>query len=132
MISPAPGPSNYRMMHKTDKISPENGLWAHLLQQGGDDAGGHRNGVALGDLPGVEQVEFDAAGDLGDAGLAGFARREVSGLLGLAGTGPAGAVADEEAGQEDLHQERGQCQVCLVRGGKPRPWRWRPAGRAES
>jgi hypothetical protein len=42
--------------------------------------------LLLGDLPGVEQVELDAAGDPGDAGLAGPARREVSGLFGLAGT----------------------------------------------
>jgi integrase/recombinase XerD len=80
----------------------------------------HPMALLLGDLPGVEQVELDAAGDPGDAGLAGPARREVSGFFGLAGTGPAGAAADEEAGHEDLQQERGQGQVGLVRGGKPR------------
>ncbi len=77
--------------------------------------------LLLGDLPGVEQVKLDAPGDLGDAGLAGFASGEVVGLLGLAGAGPPGTVADEEAGHEDLQQERRQREVCLVRGGKPRP-----------
>jgi hypothetical protein len=72
--------------------------------------------LLLGDLPGVEQVELDAAGDPGDAGLCGLARREVSGLFGLAGTGPVRAVPDEEAGHEDLQQERRQGEVCLVRG----------------
>ena len=72
--------------------------------------------LLLGDLPGIEQVELDSAGDPGDAGLSGLARREVSGLLGLSGTGPVRAVPDEEAGHEDLQQERRQCEVCLVRG----------------
>jgi hypothetical protein len=64
-------------------------------------------------------VEFDAAGDGCHAGLAGLACWEVAGLLALAGTGPAGAVADEEPRVEDFQQERGQGQVKLVRGGKP-------------
>ena len=36
--------------------------------------------LLLGDLPGIQQVELDASGDVGDAGLAGFARGEVAGL----------------------------------------------------
>ena len=54
-------------------------------------------------------------------GSPGLRAGEVSGLFGLAGTGPVRAVSDEEAGHEDLQQERRQCEVCLVRGGKPRP-----------
>ena len=64
--------------------------------------------LPLGDLPWVEQVELDSAGDFGDAGLAGFPGGEVAGLLGFARAGPAGAAADEEAGHEDLEQESGE------------------------
>ena len=64
-------------------------------------------------------MEFDASGDVDDAGFAGFAGREVSGLLGLAGAGAVGAVADEEVGDEDFQQEGGQCLVNLVRGESP-------------
>ena len=53
-------------------------------------------------------------------------------FLVLARAGPVRAVADEEAGHEDLRQERGEREVCLVRGGKPRPCRPRLAGRAGS
>jgi hypothetical protein len=60
-----------------------------------------------GDLPGIEQVQFDSPGDVGDTGLSGLAGREVAGLLGLAGAGPARAVTDVKAGHEDLQQERG-------------------------
>ena len=45
---------------------------------------GHRsrpNGVALGDLPGVEQVELDFPHDVGDAGLAWFPGGEVTGFF---------------------------------------------------
>ncbi len=65
--------------------------------------------LPLDNLPGIEQVELDSPGDVADAGLAGLAGREVAGLLGLAGAGPVRAVADEEAGYEDLEQERGEC-----------------------
>jgi hypothetical protein len=58
--------------------------------------------LLLGHLPGVKRVELDPAGDAGHAGLAGLAGREVAGLLGLPGAGPVRAVADEEAGHEDL------------------------------
>src|SRR6266568_2773830 len=51
--------------------------------------------LLLGDLPGIQQAELDASGDVDDAGLAGFARREVAGLLAPARADPAGAVADE-------------------------------------
>jgi hypothetical protein len=64
--------------------------------------------LLLGDLPGIEQVELDSAGDVGDAGLAGLAGGEVAGFLGLAWAGPVRAVADVEAGHEDLEQERGE------------------------
>jgi hypothetical protein len=84
-------------------------------------AGAAANGLALGDLPGLEQVELDAAGDGGDAGLAGLPGGEVAGFLGFAGAGPAGAVADEQAGLEDHQQERRERTVQLVRGEKPRP-----------
>ena len=58
--------------------------------------------LLLGDLPGVEQVELDSAGDAADAGLAGLAGGKVAGLLGFPRAGPVRAVADGEAGQEDL------------------------------
>jgi hypothetical protein len=74
------------------------------------------NGVALGDLPGIEQVELDPAGNSGTAGLVGLAGGKVSGLLGFPRTGPVRAVAGEEAGQEDLGQERDEGEVGLVRG----------------
>jgi hypothetical protein len=38
------------------------------------------NGLALDDLPGVEQVELDFPYDVGDAGLAGFPGGEVAGF----------------------------------------------------
>ena len=38
------------------------------------------NGLALGDLPGVEQVELDFPDDAGDAGLAWFPGGEVAGF----------------------------------------------------
>jgi hypothetical protein len=37
-------------------------------------------GLALGDLPGIEQVELDFPHDVSDAGLAWFPGREVSGF----------------------------------------------------
>jgi hypothetical protein len=77
-------------------------------------------------------VEFDSAGDVGDGGLAGFAGGEVAGFLGFAGAGPLRALADEEGGLEDLQQERGEREVRLVRGGKPRRCRSRLPGRAGS
>jgi hypothetical protein len=64
--------------------------------------------LPLGDLPGVEQVELDFPHDVGDAGFAGFAGGEVAGFLGFPRAGPAGPVADAEAGDEDLQQERGE------------------------
>ena len=88
--------------------------------------------LLLGDVPGLKQVELDSAGYGGDAGLAGFAGGEIAGFPGFAGAGPVGAAADEESGHEDLQQERGQGQVQLVRGGKPRRCPSRPAGRAGS
>jgi hypothetical protein len=39
------------------------------------------NGLALGNLPGVEQVELDFPHDVGDAGLARFPGGEVAGFL---------------------------------------------------
>jgi len=64
--------------------------------------------LLLGDLPWSEQVELDSAGDAGDAGLAGLAGGEVAGFLGFPRAGPVWAVAGEEAGREDLQQERGE------------------------
>jgi hypothetical protein len=66
----------------------------------------------------LEAVHLEASGDTDDAGSI-FAGREVAGLLGGAGAGPVGAVADEEARVEDLEQERGQCQVKILRGKSP-------------
>ena len=88
--------------------------------------------LLLGHLPGVKQVELDSPGDFGRAGLSGLAGGEIAGLLGLARAGAIRAVADEEAGHDDLQQEGGYGEVQLVRGGKPRPWRQRRAGRAGS
>jgi len=66
-----------------------------------------------------EAVEFDSAGDVGDARLAVPAPGEIAGLPGLARTGRAGAVTDAELRVEDLQQEHGHGQVKLVRGEKP-------------
>lgn len=41
----------------------------------------HGNGLALGGLPGVEQVELDFPHDAGDAGLVWFPGGEVAGFL---------------------------------------------------
>jgi hypothetical protein len=57
-------------------------------------------------------------GDPDDAGLV-FAGGEVAGLLGGAGAGPVGAVADEEVWVEDLQEKGGDGQVRLVRGENP-------------
>jgi len=48
-------------------------------------------------------------------GLPGCAR-EVAGLLALARTGPAGAVADKEGRHEDLQQESSDREVEPARG----------------
>ena len=88
--------------------------------------------LLLGNLPWVEQVELDSPYDAGDAGLAGFSGGEVAGLLGFPGAGPAGAVADEESGHEDLQQERGEGEFPLIRGEKPRRCPSRRPGRAGS
>ena len=69
-----------------------------------------------GERPGAEQAELDCAGDFGDAGLTWLAGGEAAGLLGLARAGPAGAVAGEEGGHEDLGQERGEGEAGLLRG----------------
>jgi hypothetical protein len=90
------------------------------------------NGLALGDLPGVEQVELDFPRDVGDAGLAWLPGGEVAGLLGFPRAGAVRAVADEESGHEDFQQERGERVIWLVRGEKPRRSRSRRPGRAGS
>jgi hypothetical protein len=41
--------------------------------------GGEANGLALSDQVWAEQVELESPDDVGDAGLAGFAGREVAG-----------------------------------------------------
>jgi hypothetical protein len=80
-------------------------------------AAGHRgNGLALRNLEVLEAVELDPAGDAGHGWLVVTAPGEVAGFLGLAGAGPAGAVADSELRIEDLQQEGGQGQVQAVRG----------------
>jgi hypothetical protein len=70
------------------------------------EAGDQPNGLALDDLPWVEQVELDFPDDVGDAGLAGLASGEVVGFLGFPWAGPVGAVADEESGHEDFQHTR--------------------------
>ena len=67
-------------------------------------------------MPGLQQVELDAPGDVGHGGLVWLAGGEAACLLGLAGTGPVRAVTDEEAGHEDLQQERREREIQLVRG----------------
>ena len=94
--------------------------------------GGPANGLALSDHVRAEQVKLDFPGDVGDAGLAGLAGGEVAGLLGFPRAGPVRAVADGEAGHEDLEQERGERVIQLVRGGKPRRCPSRRPGRAGS
>jgi hypothetical protein len=88
--------------------------------------------LLLGDLPWVEQVELDSPHDVGDAGLAGFSGGEVADFPGFPRAGPFGPVADGEAGDEDLEQERGEGVFLLVRGGKPRRYPSRRPGRAGS
>ena len=88
--------------------------------------------LLLGELPGIEQVELDPAGYADDAGLAGLAGREAVGLLGSPRAGPVRAVAGEGAGHEDLGQDRGEGEVGLVRGEKPRWYLSRRPGRAGS
>jgi hypothetical protein len=90
------------------------------------------NGLALIDQVWAEQVELESADDVGDAGLAGSAGREVTGFLSFAGAGPAGAVAGEGSRGEDLEQERGEREIGLLRGKKPRPCPSRRPERAGS
>ena len=90
------------------------------------------NGLALSDHVRAEQVKLDFPGDVGDAGLAGLAGGEVAGFLGLAGAGPVRAVPDEGGGGEDLQQERGEREIGLLRGKKPRRCPSRRPGRAGS
>ena len=77
---------------------------------------GQANGLALSDQVWAEQVELDFTDDVGDARLTGLAGREVTGFLGLAGAGPAGAVPGEGAGGEDFELERGESEVLVLRG----------------
>ena len=90
------------------------------------------NGLALSDHVRAEQVKLDFPGDVGDAGLAGLAGGEVAGFLGLAGAGPVRPVADEGGGGENLEQERGEREIGLLRGKKPRRCPSRRPGRAGS
>lgn len=79
----------------------------YAVVMGYPDGGGLTNGLALSDHPWAEQVELYFPGDAGDGWLAGPACGEVSGLPGLAGAGAVRTVTNEEAGHEDLGQERG-------------------------
>jgi hypothetical protein len=90
------------------------------------------NGLALNDHVRAEQVELDFPDDVGDARLTGLAGREVAGFPGLAGAGPVRAIAGEGGGGEDLEQERGEREIGLLRGKKPRPYPSRRPGRAGS
>lgn len=97
-----------------------------------DRPGRRVNGLALSDQVWAEQVELESPDDVGDARLAGSAGREVAGFLGLAGAGPVRAVPGEGARGEDLEQERGEREISLLRGKKPRPCPSRRPGRAGS
>jgi len=90
------------------------------------------NVLALSDQVRAEQVELDSPDDAGDARLTGLAGREVTGFLGLAGAGPVRTVAGEGARGEDLEQERGEREIGLLRGKKPRPCLSRRPGHAGS
>src|SRR2546429_539894 len=90
------------------------------------------NGLALSHHVRAEQVELDFPDDVGDARLTGLAGREVAGFPGLAGAGPVRAIAGEGGGGEDLEQERGEREIGLLRGKKPRPYPSRRPGRAGS
>src|SRR6266516_4321550 len=100
--------------------------------RGGQGPGTRHNGLALSDQVWAEQVKLESPDDVGDARLAGSAGREVAGFLGLAGAGPVRAVPGEGARGEDLEQERGEREISLLRGKKPRPCPSRRPGRAES
>jgi hypothetical protein len=99
---------------------------------GGRWQGTGRNGLALSHHVRAEQVELDFPDDVGDARLTGLAGREVAGFPGLAGAGPVRAIAGEGGGGEDLEQERGEREIGLLRGKKPRPYPSRRPGRAGS
>jgi hypothetical protein len=103
------------------------GVRAALLEEGVP-----ANGLALSDHVRAEQVELDFPDDVGDARLTGLAGREVAGFPGLAGAGPVRAIAGEGGGGEDLEQERGEREIGLLRGKKPRPYPSRRPGRAGS
>src|ERR1035437_2585349 len=103
-----------------------------FLSKGYREVGPRPNGLALSDHVRAEQVELDFPDDVGDAGLAGLAGREVAGFLGLAEAGPGRGVAGEGARGEDLEQERGEREIGLLRGKKPRPYRSRRPGHAGS
>src|SRR6266513_4424034 len=90
------------------------------------------NGLALSDHVRAEQVELDFPDDVGDARLAGLAGREVAGFLGPAGAGPVQADEGEGGGGEDLEQERGEREILVLRGKKPRRYPSRRPGHAGS
>ena len=90
------------------------------------------NGLALSDHVRGEQVELDFPDDVGNARLTGLAGREVAGFPGLARAGAVRPVADEGIRGEDLEQERGECEIGLFRGKKPRRCPSRRPGRAGS
>jgi hypothetical protein len=90
------------------------------------------NGLALNGRVRAEQVELDFSDDAGDARLTRLAGREVAGFLGLAGAGPVRAIPGEGGWCEDLEQERGEREIGLLRGKKPRRCLSRRPGRAGS
>src|SRR5882724_4278717 len=81
-------------MHRGKADSQDSGGYAEEFARA-HAARANPDGLALGDLPRIQQMELDASGHVGDAGLAGLPAG-VAGLLALARAGPAGAVADEE------------------------------------
>ena len=56
------------------------------------------NGIALGNLPGVEQVELDFPDDVGDAGLAGLSGGKVAGFLDFPGLARSGRSRTKNPG----------------------------------
>ena len=88
--------------------------------------------MLLGDLPGVEQVELDPAGDADDAGLAGFPGGEVAGLLGFRGLARSGRSRVKKPGRRILARNVARARSAWS-GGKSRDGvRSRRPGRAGS
>jgi hypothetical protein len=74
--------------------------------------------LLLGDLPGIQQVELDASGDVGDAGLAGFARGESLASLLLRGLARPGRSRTKKADMRIFSKKAASARSSRS-GGKP-------------